>query len=83
MRQTRGLSKYLRERIVDNGSSVELTINSQEEMQGLSDEEFDKKVVDTLKSLKGKKVFNQSLNGDIEIRSSSIKKIQEILWRQK
>ena len=60
--------------ITDNGRGVELTINSQEEMQGLSDEDFKSKMLDTLKSFKGNKIFNQSLNGDIEIRTSSIKK---------
>lgn len=60
--------------IADNGRGVELTINSQEEMQGLSDEDFKNKMLDTLKSFKGNKIFNQSLNGDIEIRTSSIKK---------
>lgn len=61
-------------RIAENGRNVELTINSQEEMQGLSDEDFKNKMLDTLKSFKGNKIFNQSLNGDIEIRTSSIKK---------
>lgn len=60
--------------IAENGRNVELTINSQEEMQGLSDEDFKNKMLDTLKSFKGNKIFNQSLNGDIEIRTSSIKK---------
>lgn len=31
-------------------------------------------MLETLKSFKGNKIFNQSLNGDIEIRTSSIKK---------
>ena len=61
-------------RIAEYGRNVELTINSQEEMQGLSDEDFKNKMLDTLKSFKGNKIFNQSLNGDIEIRTSSIKK---------
>lgn len=61
-------------RIAENGHNVELTINSQEEMQGLSDEDFKNKMLDTLKSFKGNKIFNQSLNGDVEIRTSSIKK---------
>lgn len=61
-------------KIAENGRNVELTINSQEEMQGLSDEDFKNKMLDTLKSFKGNKIFNQSLNGDIEIRTSSIKK---------
>lgn len=65
---------YYQGRIAENGHSVELTINSQEEMQGLSDEDFKAKMLDTLKSFKGNKIFNQSLNGDIEIRTSSIKK---------
>lgn len=60
--------------IADNGRNVELTINSQEEMQGLSDDDFKVKMLDTLKSFKGNKIFNQSLNSDIEIRTSSIKK---------
>lgn len=60
--------------IADHGRGVELTINSSEEMQGLSDEDFKNKMLDTLKSFKGNKIFNQSLNGDIEIRTSSIKK---------
>jgi len=61
-------------KFADNGRNVELTINSSEEMQGLSDEDFKNKMLDTLKSFKGNKIFNQSLNGDIEIRTSSIKK---------
>lgn len=61
-------------RIAENGHNVELTINSQEEMQGLSDEDFKNKMLDTLKSFKGNKIFNQSLTGEIEIRTSSIKK---------
>ena len=65
---------YYQGQIADNGRNVELTINSQEEMQGLSDEDFKAKMLDTLKSFKGNKIFNQSLNGDIEIRTSSIKK---------
>mgnify|MGYP000743733188 CR=1 FL=1 len=65
---------YYQGRIAENGHNVELTINSQEEMQGLSDEDFKNKMLDTLKSFKGNKIFNQSLNGDIEIRTSSIKK---------
>lgn len=65
---------YYQGRIAENGRNVELTINSQEEMQGLSDEDFKNKMLDTLKSFKGNKIFNQSLNGDIEIRTSSIKK---------
>lgn len=65
---------YYQGQISDNGQGVELTINSQEEMQGLSDEEFKNKMLETLKSFKGNKIFNQSLNGDIEIRTSSIKK---------
>lgn len=65
---------YYQGQIADNGRGVELTINSQEEMQGLSDEDFKNKMLDTLKSFKGNKIFNQSLNGDIEIRTSSIKK---------
>lgn len=64
--------------IVDNGRGVELTINSNEEMQGLSDEDFKNKMIDTLKSFKGNKIFNQSLNGDIEIRTSSIKKYKSL-----
>lgn len=65
---------YYQGQIAENGRDVELTINSQEEMQGLSDEDFKTKMLDTLKSFKGNKIFNQSLNGDIEIRTSSIKK---------
>ena len=65
---------YYQGQIADNGRNVELTINSLEEMQGLSDEDFKTKMLDMLKSFKGNKIFNQSLNGDIEIRTSSIKK---------
>lgn len=61
-------------RIADNGRGVELTINSDEEMQGLDPEDFKNRMLDTLKSFKGNKIFNQSLNSDIEIRTSSIKK---------
>lgn len=65
---------WVQGQIADHGRGVELTINSSEEMQGLSDEDFKNKMLDTLKSFKGNKIFNQSLNGDIEIRTSSIKK---------
>lgn len=65
---------YYQGQIMDNGQRVELSINSQEEMQGINVEDFKNKMLDTLKSFKGKKIFNQSLNGDIEIRTSSIKK---------
>ena len=65
---------YYQGKIAENGRNVELTINSREEMQGLSDEDFKNKMLDTLKSFKGNRIFNQSLNGDIEIRTSSIKK---------
>ncbi len=68
-----GLS-WFQGKIAENGRSIELTINSQEEMKGLNDEDFKNKMLDTLKSFKGNKIFNQSLNGDIEIRTSSIKK---------
>ena len=60
--------------MADNGRNVELTINSQEDMQGLSDEDFKNKMLKTLKSFKGKKIPNKTLKGDIEIRTSSIKK---------
>ena len=60
--------------IINRDTGVELTINSNEEMQGLSEEDFKNKMLDTLKSFKGNKIFNQSLNGNIEIRTSSIKK---------
>lgn len=60
--------------IVDENGGVALKIVTKEEMQGLSDDDFKHKMLDTLKSLKGKKIFNKSLNGDIEIRTSSIKK---------
>ena len=57
--------------IADSGA---LSIDTKEEMQGLSDEEFKAKMLETLKGLKGKKIYNTSLSGDIEIRTSSIKK---------
>lgn len=60
--------------VVDENGGVALKIVTKEEMQGLSDDDFKHKMLDTLKSLKGKKIFNKSLNGDIEIRTSSIKK---------
>lgn len=65
---------YHQGQISDNGSRIELSIKSVEEMQGLSEEDFKNKMLDTLKSFKGNKIFNKSLNGDIEIRTSSIKK---------
>jgi len=57
--------------VADSGA---LSIDTKEEMQGLSDEEFKVKMLETLKGLKGKKIYNTSLAGDIEIRTSSIKK---------
>ena len=57
-----------------NGNDVALSIDSQKEMADLSDEEFKDKMLSTLKGLKGKKIPNTSLGGDIEIRTSSIKK---------
>lgn len=48
---------YYQGQIADNGRGVELTINSQEEMQGLSDEDFKNKMLDTLKSFKGNQDF--------------------------
>lgn len=60
--------------IAENNRHVELTINSTEETQGLEPEDFKNKMINTLKSFKGKKIFNPSLNGNIEIRTSSIKK---------
>lgn len=68
------IQKFYQGQIADNGRNVELTINSQEDMQGLSDEDFKNKMLKTLKSFKGKKIPNKTLKGDIEIRTSSIKK---------
>ena len=68
------ITQYYQGQIVDNGRNVELTINSQEDMQGLSDEDFKNKMLEMLKSFKGKKIPNKTLKGDIEIRTSSIKK---------
>ena len=65
---------YYQGKVADNGRSVELTINSQEDMQGLSDEDFKNKMLEKLKSFKDKKIPNKTLKGDIEIRTSSIKK---------
>ncbi len=61
-------------KITDNAGTVELTINTAEEMAGVSEDEFKQKMLDTLKSFKGNRIFNQSLGGEIEIRTSSIKK---------
>ena len=61
-------------KITDNAGAVELTINTAEEMAGVSEDEFKQKMLDTLKSFKGNRIFNQSLGGEIEIRTSSIKK---------
>lgn len=65
---------YHQGQITDKGYIVELTINSQDEMQNLSDDDFKNKMLEILKSFKGKEIFNKSLNGNIEIRTSSIKK---------
>jgi hypothetical protein len=51
-----------------------LSINTKEVMQGKSEEEFREAMLNTLKGFRGKKIYNNSLNGDIEIRTSSIKK---------
>ena len=72
-RNNGGVPRY-QGQVVDNGNDVKLTIDSQEEVGGLSEDDFKLKMLDTLKSFKGKKIFNQSLNGEIEIRTSSIKK---------
>lgn len=61
-------------KITDNAGAIELTINTAEEMAGVSEDEFKQKMLDTLKSFKGNRIFNQSLGGEIEIRTSSIKK---------
>lgn len=60
--------------IAEGKHNVELTINSQEEMHEQSEEDFKIKMLETLKSFKGNRIFNKSLNADIEIRTSSIKK---------
>lgn len=60
--------------ITESQHNVELTINSQEEMQEQSEQDFKNKMLETLKSFKGNRIFNKSLNADIEIRTSSIKK---------
>ena len=65
---------YYQGQIADNAGAVELTINTAEETAGVSEDEFKQKMLDTLKSFKGNKIFNQSLGGEIEIRTSSIKK---------
>ena len=65
---------YYQGQVVDNGNDVKLTIDSREETGGLSEDDFKLKMLEVLKSFKGKKIFNQSLNGEIEIRTSSIKK---------
>ena len=65
---------YYQGKIADNAGAVELTINTAEETAGVSEDEFKQKMLDTLKSFKGNKIFNQSLGGEIEIRTSSIKK---------
>ena len=65
---------YYQGQIADNAGAVELTINTAEEMAGVSEDEFKQKMLDTLKSFKGNRIFNQSLGGEIEIRTSSIKK---------
>lgn len=60
--------------ITESQHNVELSINSQEEMQEQSEQDFKNKMLETLKSFKGNRIFNKSLNADIEIRTSSIKK---------
>lgn len=65
---------YYQGQIAENNNGVELSINTKEEMQDMTEEEFKNKMIDTLKSLKGNKIFNKSLNANIEIRTSSIKK---------
>ena len=65
---------YYQGKVADNAGAVELTINTAEETAGVSEDEFKQKMLDTLKSFKGNKIFNQSLGGEIEIRTSSIKK---------
>ena len=65
---------YYQGKVADNAGAVELTINTAEETVGVSEDEFKQKMLDTLKSFKGNKIFNQSLGGEIEIRTSSIKK---------
>lgn len=60
--------------IAENNNGVELSINTKEEMQDMTEEEFKNKMIDTLWSFKNNKIYNDSLGADIEIRTSSIKK---------
>ena len=54
--------------------NIVLEINSQEEMKNRSKTEFKNDMLNVLKGFKGRKIFNKSLNADIEIRTSSIRK---------
>lgn len=64
----------------DNGQfgsgngSVEVSISSQELLQGRNEEQFRNDMLSELSKLNGKSISNASLGADIEIRTSSIKK---------
>ena len=54
-----------------------LSIKTNDEMKGLSREEFDAKVIENLTAMKGMKIYNLSVGADIEIRSKSIGKYRK------
>lgn len=53
---------------------VALSIDTAEEMNNMSEDDFKQKMLETLWSFKNNKIYNDSLGADIEIRTSSIKK---------
>ncbi len=59
---------------------VELTINSKDEIGGLTESEFDAQANEKLKALRGKKFFNKSINAEIEVRRSTTKKYQRYFF---
>ena len=61
-------------KLSNKNGNVALSIDTKNEMNGLSEEDFKQKMLETLWSFKNNKIHNDSLGADIEIRTSSIKK---------
>lgn len=60
--------------IPNKNARVDLSINTKDETADMSEEDFKNKMLETLWSFKNNKIHNVSLNSDIKIRTSSIKK---------
>ena len=59
-----------------------LAIRTATEISGFSPEEFNAKTIETLKSFKGKKIFNASMNGILKSELRLSESIKAFLQRQ-